>query len=44
MSEIGTEFSEGKTKAKIWGAGAKFPGQEVSLQTKIQEDMIVRFI
>ncbi len=44
MNEIGTEFSEGKTKAKIWGEGAKFAGQEVSLETKIKENMIVRFI
>ncbi len=44
MEDIGTEFSDGKTKAKIWGNGAKFDGQEVSLATQIQEDMIVRFI
>jgi len=41
---IGEEFAEGKTKAKIWGEGAKFPGQEVSLKTKIQEAMQIRFL
>ena len=41
---IGTEFSEGKTRAKIWGTGAKFSGQEVSLSTEVQEGMQVRFI
>src|SRR3990167_2490961 len=39
--EIGTEFSEGKTHAKIWGTGAKFSGQEVSLSTEVQEGMQV---
>lgn len=42
--KIGTEFAEDKKKAKVWGEGAKFPGQEVSLKTKITEDMQVRFI
>lgn len=41
---IGTEFAEGKEKAKIWGEGAKYPGQEVSLSTKVLEGMQVRFI
>jgi uncharacterized protein len=43
MQTIGTEFAEGKKGAKIWGAGAKFPGQEVSLKTHTQEGMQVRF-
>jgi len=42
--KIGSEFAKNKRKAKIWGTGAKFPGQEVSLSTKIQEGMQVRFI
>lgn len=42
--KIGTEFSEGKTKAKIWGNGSKFPGQEVSLKEKVKEGMQIRFI
>lgn len=42
--KISTEFAEEKSKAKIWGKGAKFKGQEVSLQTKVVEGMQVRFI
>ena len=41
---IGTEFAEGKTAAKIWGSGAKFEGQEVSLTTKVQDGMKVKFV
>lgn len=41
---IGPDFAENKTRAKIWGVGAKFPGQEVSLKTHIQEDMQIRFL
>ncbi len=42
--KIGSEFAEGKTRARIWGTGAKFAGQEVSLSTKVLEGMQVRFI
>jgi len=42
--DIGSEFAEGKKSAKIWNTGAKFPGQEVSLTTKVQEGMQVRFL
>lgn len=42
--EIGSDFSESKTRAKIWGTGAKFAGQEVSLTTKVQEGMQIRFL
>jgi len=42
--KIGSDFAEDKKMAKIWGMGAKFPGQEVSLTTKIAEGMQVRFI
>jgi hypothetical protein len=42
--KIGTNFAEGKKKAKIWGTNAKWPGQEVSLSTKTQDQMQVRFI
>ena len=42
--KLGSEFSEEKKKAKIWGKGAKFPGQEVSLTTKVAEGMQVRFL
>lgn len=41
---IGSDFASEKERAKIWGAGAKFPGQEVSLSTKVVEGMQVRFI
>ncbi|MFC1649590.1 GTPase [Patescibacteria group bacterium] len=43
-NEIGTEFAEGKKKAKVWGTGAKFPGQIVSLSKEIKEGMQVRFV
>lgn len=43
-TKIGSEFAEGKSRAKIWGAGAKFSGQEVSLSIQIQEGMQIRFI
>lgn len=43
-AKIGSEFAEGKIKAKIWGTGAKFPGQEVSLETQVQDGMQIRFI
>lgn len=42
--KIGTNFAENKKAARIWGSKAKFPGQEVSLQTKTEEDMQVRFV
>lgn len=42
--KIGDEFAETKRRAKIWGTGAKFPGQEVSLSTQVQDGMQVRFI
>jgi uncharacterized protein len=42
--EIGSEFVADKKSAKIWGTGAKFPGQEVSLSTKVQDGMQVRFL
>lgn len=41
---VGSEFLKGKTAAKIWGSGAKFDGQEVSLKTKVQEGMKIKFV
>ena len=41
---IGSEFLNGKTAAKIWGNGAKFDGQEVSLSAKVQDGMKVKFV
>jgi hypothetical protein len=42
--EIGSEFLEGATLAKIWGNGAKFDGQEMPLSTKVVTGMQVRFV
>lgn len=42
--KIGSEFAAKVKSAQIWGAGAKFPGQKVSLSTKVQEGMTVKFI
>lgn len=41
--KIGTDFSNRVTSAKIWGSGARFPGQEVSFTTKVFDGMQVRF-
>ncbi len=41
--KLGPKFANTKG-AKIWGDGAKFPGQEVSLNTKVLEGMQVKFI
>lgn len=43
-SSIGTNFVQNKKSAKVWGRGAKFPGQEVSLNAKVTEGMQVRFV
>lgn len=42
--KIGSEFAQTKSRAKIWGPGAKFPEQEVSLRTKVQDGMQIRYI
>lgn len=42
--KIGTDFAENKKLAKIWGPGAHFPGQEVSLALPIKEGMQIRFL
>jgi len=42
--KIGTEFAEKVKSAKIWGGHARFPGQEVSLSTKVSGGMTIRFI
>lgn len=41
---ISADFLENKKRAVIWGTGAKFPGQEVSLKTLALEGMQVRFV
>lgn len=42
--KIGEEFASDKKRAIIWGSRAKYPGQEVSLTTTVEENMQVRFI
>lgn len=42
--KIGTEFEERIKEAKIWGTGSKFPAQDVSLSTKVQDGMQIRFL
>lgn len=43
LNKLGSDFEQNKKLAKIWGGGAKFPGQEVSLDTKIEDGMQIRF-
>jgi small GTP-binding protein len=42
--KIGPDFAENKKLVKIWGSGAKFPGQEVSFETEVLEGMKIRFL
>ncbi len=42
--KIGSDFAGDKKFARIWGEGAIFPAQEVSLETKVQDRMQVRFL
>ncbi len=44
VNNVGSEFAKDKTAGKIWGNGAKFEGQEVSLSTKVMDGMKVKFI
>lgn len=44
LERLGSDFSENKKKAVIWGPGSKFPSQEVSLSAKVSEGMQIRFI
>ncbi len=44
VEEIGGDFAQSKTGAKLWGPGAKYPGQEVSLSYPTKDGMYVRFI
>lgn len=43
MLKVGTEFAEGKKSAKIWGPSSRFPGQSVSLTSKVVDKMEVEF-
>ncbi len=42
--KIGSEFAQSKKLVKIWGSMAKFSGQEVSFDTKVQDGMQIRFM
>ena len=42
--KIGPDFAESKKLVKIWGPGAKFPGQEVSFETEVLEGIKIRFV
>lgn len=42
--KIGPDFAASKKIVKIWGSAAKFPGQEVSFDTKVKDGMQVRFL
>lgn len=42
--KIGPDFAEKSKLVKIWGPGAKFPGQEVSFDTQVLEAMKIRFL
>ncbi len=42
--KIGEDFAIKVKSAIIWGKGAKFEEQQVSLETKVVEGMIVRFV
>jgi hypothetical protein len=42
--KIGSDFALDKKLVKIWGNGAKFPGQEVSFETKVLDGMQMRFL
>jgi small GTP-binding protein len=42
--KIGEEFAQERKRAKIWGSGSKFPGQEVSLSTNVVDGLQVRFM
>jgi len=41
--KIGTDFAASKKLVKIWGTGAKFPEQEVSFDTEVQDKMQIRY-
>jgi ribosome-interacting GTPase 1 len=44
VEKIGPDFAENKKLVKIWGSGAKFPGQEVSFETEVLEGMKIRYL
>lgn len=44
LLKVGSDFAQNKTSAKIWGPGAKYPGQEVSLSAPVQDEIEVMFV
>ena len=44
LATVSREMVQDKKAAKIWGPGARFPGQTVSFETQIQDGMEVTFI
>lgn len=44
VHKIGNEFAEGVKEVKIWGNGARFDGQKVSMSTPIKDEMEVMFV
>lgn len=44
LKKIGAEFAKDKSGARVWGAGAKFPGQKVSLNIQVRDEMEVAFV
>jgi ribosome-interacting GTPase 1 len=42
--KIGSDFADSKKLVKIWGSTTKFPGQEVSFDSKVVEGMQIRFL
>lgn len=43
LRKLGSDFRENKTEVKIWGPGAKYPGQKTSLKTQVEDGMEVIF-
>lgn len=44
LNLVSREMALDKTEAKIWGPGARYPGQTVSFGTKIQDEMEMSFV
>lgn len=44
LQKIGVGFAKDKSGAKVWGPGAKFPGQKVSLDARVRDEMEVLFM
>lgn len=42
--KVGTEFARTVKEVKIWGPSSRFPGQKVSLSTRVQDEMEILFL